>query len=253
VRELFFTMWGDGGAYCEFDSALAGLTWAADLAYGGDGADQPVAALFAAVCGGDYRRQLLPAGLHVRLDGLQPEVSAPTMMWDDPLLGIGWAEYQALIPDCWRQVLAKLRALRKRLAAIKNDPGPADLAHALNICDLFIKKLEFRAALVKAYDHKNRAALRRLKKEGIPSIIAVLDRVQDSFRRQWLRRNKPFGLEVIQIRLAGQRKRYEETALRLQEWLDGKIPAIAELDARIVNAGHPVSSFDWLATGSLRV
>ena len=40
LTELFFTMWGDDGAYCEFDSMLAGLAWASDLCYGNDGDDR---------------------------------------------------------------------------------------------------------------------------------------------------------------------------------------------------------------------
>ncbi len=58
VSEVYFTMWGDNGAYCDYDSSLAGLAWAADLAWGGKGADETVAPVFEAVCGASYREQI---------------------------------------------------------------------------------------------------------------------------------------------------------------------------------------------------
>jgi len=248
VKELIFTIWGDGGSYCEFDSALAGLAWAADLAYGGDGAEASVAAIFATVCGADYRAQLLPGALQVKPGPDKPEVHACTMLWDDPLLGIGWHEYQSL--DCWPAVLEKLNALRERLAVADGASGAGDLRYAQLLCDLFIKKLEFREALVVAYEGRNRPVLLRLMNQDAPAILETLEQLQQCFRAQWLRRNKPFGMEAVQIRLGAQVTRFREAAQRIGEFLDGKIPAIAELDVKIAHRGECVRYFQWLATGS---
>jgi hypothetical protein len=251
VQELFFTMWGDGGSYCEFDSALAGLAWAADMAFGGDGADGSVAPVFGRVCGADYRAQLLGGGLQVQPGKDKPEVHACTMLWDDPLLGIGWREYRSL--DCWPLVLEKLRTLRAQLDAVDPAPGAGDLLYARTLCTLFIRKIEFRTALVDAYEARNRPELIRLMSEEVPAILGVLSELQRVFRKQWLRRNKPFGMEVVQIRLGAQEVRYRETAQRLRELLDGTTTSIPELDVTMDPRGEPVRFFDWLATGSLRV
>ena len=253
VRELLFTMWGDGGGYCEFDSALTGLSWSADLAFGGSGDEKTVAPMFAAVCGGDYLTQLIPGGLQMKLGKDKPEVKASSIMWDDPLLGIAWAEYRAADPECWTLVIEKLRTMREQLAPALGNANGGDIEYAWSICDLFIKKLEFRDALVKAYGKKDHTELLRLTKNEIPQILASVEKLQESFRRQWLRRNKPFGMEVVQIRLGAMTVRYNETARRIHELLDGKIDSIPELDVKIKNIGELVGFFDWLATGSLRV
>jgi hypothetical protein len=253
VREFLFTLWGDGGGYCEYDSALAGLTWGADLAFGGTGADGAVAPLFAAVCGGDYRTQLIPGDLQLKLNQDKLEVKTPTMMWDDPLFGIGWAEYQAVDPACWSLVLERFRAMREALVPEVGAINGGDLSYALSIVDLLVKKLEFRRALVPAYEARDRAELLRLVQSEIPQILEAVDELQKTFRRQWLRRNKPFGMEVTQIRFGAQTVRYNETAQRIRELLAGEIESIPELDVKIKNAGELVSFFDWLATGSLRI
>ena len=53
----------------------------------------------------------------------------------------------------------------------------------------------------------------------VPTLSAVIAAVWEfdaSFRRQWLKCAKPFGLEVIQARNAVQAARLEETALRIR-------------------------------------
>ncbi|MFN2351953.1 MAG: beta-N-acetylhexosaminidase, partial [Kiritimatiellia bacterium] len=83
-----------------------------------------------------------------------------------------------------------------------------------------------------AYAERDRQRLEHLQSRNIPAILNSLSDLQKAFRRQWLRRNKPSGMEVVQIRLAAQQTRFAETATRLGELLDGKIDRIDELDLR---------------------
>jgi hypothetical protein len=115
-----------------------------------------------------------------------------------------------------------------------------------------VRKLEFREALVLAYDQKDLAALRRLKDDQIPELLRTLAGLEEAFRRQWLRRNKPFGMETTQIRLGAGSTRYREAALRIGEYCDGRIGQIEELEMRPGGLGiNPVDYFVWLATGGL--
>ena len=68
----------------------------------------------------------------------------------------------------------------------------------------------------------------------LKSAIKEFDR---TFRTQWLNCAKPFGLERIQVRNAGLIARFEETALRIREYLEGKIDRIEELDNRMAPSG----------------
>ena len=82
-------------------------------------------------------------------------------------------------------------------------------------------------------------------------MVALLEQWDRSFRRQWLRRNKPFGLEVIQIRNAGLIRRYQELQERLTDLVEGRIDRIEELDETVTEpAKINVTSYWRLATGS---
>lgn len=252
IKELFFTLWGDGGAYCEFDSALAGLAWAADLSFGGDGADDRVSPLFAAVCGGDYAAMLKPTDLILPEQAGNPpipELSPSTILWDDPLLGIGWQGYRFAGPDFWPGVQTRLAQLFAQLEPLRADRAVADMDYACCLCEVLIKKIAFRERLVKAYAAKDRQALAHLCSQEIPAIQQGLDVLREAFRRQWLRRNKPFGMEVTQIRLGAQQTRFQEAGRRIRDWLDGRVDRIDELEAQRDDLGpNPVRFFDWLAT-----
>jgi hypothetical protein len=63
-------------------------------------------------------------------------------------------------------------------------------------------------------------------------MLVLLGEVDASFRQLWLTRNKPQGLEVLQIRIAGLIRRYEELRQRIAELLAGKIAVIDELEER---------------------
>jgi hypothetical protein len=231
VKELFFTMWGDDGGYCDFDSSLAGLAFTAEQAWEGERKpDDEPAARFAAACGGNLLAKL-DAG------DLEGPVNAPALLWDDPLLGVYWNQVEAAGTTGWQDVLAHYRDLRKRLADHQQDANGGDSGHAHRLCGLLTEKIALRLDLEKWYRKRDLDKLDGL----IPRVRQVehlVEAVAESFRELWLSRNKPFGLEVLQIRLAGQRERYHELALRLEELAAGRRKAIPELEEK---PAHPLA------------
>lgn len=223
VRELVITLWGDDGAYCEFDSALAGLAHAAELAYGGTEAGNRLARRFSAVCGADYAVIMAAAAMD---DANRTHMK---LLWDDPLLRVAWTNEGLRDPATWRDMEARFTRLLRRLAPFARATEPVDLAHAVCLLRFLREKIRYNRALDAAYARRDRAALRRVR-QRTPALVASLDRVLASFRRQWYRRNKPFGFETLQYRLGGERQRYLELSARLGELLAGHAQGIAEFD-----------------------
>jgi hypothetical protein len=252
LSQIFFTLWGDGNSYCEFDSAFAGIAYAADLCYGRPGSGDSLSPMLKAVCSSDFSAILVGTGLQVPAPHNNEAISATTILWDDPLLGIGWQGFLDACPEFWPQVITKLLDLREKIAPLRDSQCEPDFDYLWRICDTMVRKLEFREALVLAYDQKDLAALRRLKDDQIPVLLRALAGLEEAFRRQWLRRNKPFGMETTQIRLGAGSTRYREAALRIGEYCDGRIGQIEELEMRPGGLGiNPVDYFVWLATGGL--
>jgi hypothetical protein len=70
-----------------------------------------------------------------------------------------------------------------------------------------------------------------------------------------MRRNKPQGYEVIQLRLALQAIRHRELARRIDELLTGAVAVIPELDERMREAKGMAAAFGWrsVATSSVSI
>ncbi len=253
VKDIWFTMWGDGGSYCDFDSSLAGIAYAADLAFGGSGEADSVSPAFRSVCGGDYAMQLIGNDLRTAPVADGPIVASSTPLWDDALLGIGWEGYQAAGDDFWNEWLAKLRDLREEITPHRANHDVGDMNYLWTVCNSMILKVELRKAIIEAYPN-DKEALKRIQMQSIPKVIAALEEMEMAFRTQWLRRNKVFGMETLQVRLGGVRSRLSETARRIGEFLDGSIDGIEELDTDYGPVGlNPVAYYQWLVTGSIRI
>ncbi len=238
VRELCFTMWGDDGAYCHYDSALAGIVFASDLAYGSDD-EELTAARFEAICHADYASQII-AGEMCYIDSPAADpvtkmllVKTPDMIWDDPLLGMAFDSYKRKDPEFDLKLVDKCDEILCHLLPRIDENAAGDVAHAVNTLRAIMTKTELRGSLEAAYDAGDRVALREIAVTMVPAAIAAMKEFDSSFREQWLNTAKPFGLEVIQVRNAGVIARLEELGRRLREFLNGDTDVIDELEARL--------------------
>ena len=225
LKEILFTLWGDDGAYCEFDSSLAGLTYAAERVYAGETtASARIAARFAAVCGADYEAVLTAASMNEFFNPVP-------LLWDDPLLRIAWTNERLKASNNWPKLDAHFAKLCRRLRPHRETVEPVDLAHALGILTFFRRKIRLNQTLDAAYPTRDTAGLTQALTQ-VKSTVRALDQLHASFRRQWHRRNKPFGFDTIQVRLGAQKQRYQELALRLRELVADPSREIPEFEQR---------------------
>ncbi|MCP3967372.1 MAG: hypothetical protein GY750_08465 [Lentisphaerae bacterium] len=210
---------------------------------------------FAVIHGCSYKSQLLASGIDVydpdnTSDRSTPACVAHAVLWDDPLLGIYWnqlAHKHENFPGSLIEHYSNL-ATKLNLSIEPEDKGR--IKHVALLAEFNAGKLAFRNELLEAYFTEDEDKLRKLVDDSIPELISILDKFSVSMRKNWLSGFKPFGLEVIQIRQAGQKARLLETAERINEFLDGKAVEIAELKPvpeAMVSAGI---CYRNIATGS---
>jgi len=244
VKDLFFTLWGDDGAYCQFDSALAGLAWCAEQAYAAEVFDeQALARRFEAVCGADYESVM-------QLSEMCGPARTGPVLWDDPLLGIYYKDCKLQDEGFWQKQAQVYRDLLGRLSGVADVEEPIDLAHGVTVLRLLLAKVQLQLGLDAAYAARNVAALKRVQQQ-VSIVVDAIDQALVSFRRQWYRRNKPFGFETIQIRLGGLRARCLELAERLRELIGGKIDSIPELQDVPATPGAPKLNWRTIAAGGI--
>lgn len=240
VKELFFTLWGDDGAFCNYDSALAGMFFSADLVYGVED-EELIAQKFDILCDSSYEAHVIASSIDNVLENTRDDkeftAHASMLLWDDPLQGLVFDDFRRQNPEFDLLLLDTFEEIQAAVLPFAECKGAGDFEHISNLVALLIRKLEFRGALEVAYDRGDRLALREIAVNVVPSVISAIKEFDRTFRTQWLNCAKPFGLERIQVRNAGLIARFEETALRIREYLEGKIDRIEELDNRMAPSG----------------
>ena len=226
IREIFFTLWGDNGAFCAYDSALAGLEFAASLAYGHEPEEIPLmSARFRAVCGEDFELFLELGKVWFEDKKTKTGVSTESLVWDDPLLGIGWLSYRSAGDGVPERYSAALSELCRKLETVEITETLRSV-HAL--VRFLIARLRFQSAILDAWKAGKPGDVRQLVETEIPELVGLLDVFSSEIRAEWLRTARPFGLEIIQRRNAGVRERFFELLRRLRE-----TDEVPELDAQL--------------------
>lgn len=258
LDEVFFTLWGDSGAFCEINSVLAGLCWAADLAYGGSEDAVRLEAQFEAISGGSYKNHLTAARLseHVLVgqDTLNNKkdtqtIGSPFLLWDDPMLGICWDSKQNIDADFADKAVKLYDSICDNLADQRDDNTAADINHAWLLADFLRMKVAFRRDLVNAYGSGNKAAMTALADQTLPKMITACEAISDSIRKMWHKYFKPFGLEVLQIRQGGQTLRLKEAQCRIKEYIAGTVDSLPELEEKTTEPTND-NVYKCVATGS---
>ena len=252
IEELIFTMWGDDGAYCDFDSAFAALQWAADRIYREKEDETFTSVLFECTFKSSWRLQKQCGDLcfHRNSGNIPVNFSAESILWDDPLLGISCNEFPAFGENFEDELLRQYQTILSAAAPYREDRNVGSIDYAWNIANVLCRKLAIRKKLLAAYAGKNLPELKKLCSNDIPGILSAIEKLSGSFRTQWLRNFKHFGLEINQIRFAGQLERFRELQRVLESFISGEISDIPELEIHHNPAGLTGFHYHHIATGN---
>ena len=77
--------------------------------------------------------------------------------------------------------------------------------------------------------------IKHIKNGNIYEIIKKTEAFYCSFRAQWYLENKPHGFNVQDVRIGGVIMRLKNGKALLEEYLDGKIDRIEELEEELLN------------------
>ena len=122
----------------------------------------------------------------------------------------------------------------KKLAVWQEHPEFGYIFKTLSaLCRVLKNLTTLPLELREAYAAGDRAALAALA-DTIPGIVADLDRFTEIFRSQWLRENKLFGLETLELRFGGQRGRLVSTEATVRLYLAGELDRIEPLETPLL-------------------
>ncbi len=223
IKEIMATVWNNGGEANTIVS-LAGLSWYADYDYRGYFDEAEAAKCFEAATGISYD-DLIALELPELPHGGKVCISRP-LTYNDPLIGLIDKHIDNL------DTVTYYKNTTARLEAIKASDTLFDPAIEVIKClsSLLENKANYGIRLKRAYDSDDRDTLKALAAE-CDIMTEKTKALRASHKRSWFTYSKPFGWEVHDIRYGGMLMRFDTTKERINNYLDGKISKIEELEA----------------------
>ncbi|WP_066250258.1 beta-N-acetylhexosaminidase [Neobacillus drentensis] len=250
IGEIFVTLWGDNGAETPFATAYPIMQLFAEHTYQKEVSIERVSERFEFCSEGHFadfmNLKLLDETPGVMEDNMNTSMTSKVLLYQDSLIGLydenvrGLSlgkHYQQLVP-----VLEKAKQENPAWEAL------FDLYEQL--ARVLSDKAEIGLKILAAYQNNDF--------EQMKSILMILDRIQanvdllrQKHRNVWFSAYKPFGWEVIDIRYGGVITRIDSVKYRIQEWLEGRIPRIEELEEKRLHHDGPWEIVDGLVGGNV--
>ena len=106
----------------------------------------------------------------------------------------------------------------------------ASAAYYRALCLALSKKWDLGLRLLDAYRAGDRTELRRLSDEALPSAHQAMETLRLCAETMWMQNYKPFGLEVLTLRLAAVSARLQTAQRRIESYLSGQVDSLPELE-----------------------
>lgn len=230
VNEIFATAWGDNGAENNLWTVLPGLQLFAEHAYSESFDEEKYKRRTAFCTGIDYDQYQLIGKLD-DVPGLPVDHGATSnaskyLLWQDVLLGLFDRHFLKLdTAKHYKELeiayveLASRGELEKRVFDI-----PAKLSAVLYL------KADMGNRLKRAYDAQDREQLQHIAEFELSDLEKKVEQLRIAHRKYWMKTNKPFGWEILDLRYGGLIARLKSAQDRLFDFLNGSVSAIEELE-----------------------
>lgn len=230
VPRVFCTAWMDNGSETPLDAVWPGVVFFAHLGFHEAVSEEEFAEEFRNCIGGrleDFWQldafDSLFTGMGNNMTSDNPSKyylyeDAMLGMFDYHIRGIDTAGYYA-------QLASKMRS------CAQTSPAYSDLFRFYEQLALVLeKKMDLGVRIKDAYDRKDMEALQDICSQDIPYLIDQLREMKLIREQLWLRDAKPFGYELLDIKLGGVMTRLESHRRRIESYLDGSISHLEELE-----------------------
>ncbi len=247
VSTVIATAWGDNGAEASNFSILPTLQQYAEYCYAKGEDLNWVKARFFETFGVKFDDFLLLDSPNLLSDtdphNYSKVLLSKYIFYNDPLGG--WIDCK-IKPQYADEFAQKAEII----AAVPENPFSYMLHSAEALCRFLALKATLSTDIRTAYLEKNIETLRAIAAERIPAVLSSLDQYLSVARNEWYYDNKTFGFDVIELRIGGLKERLNTTKRTIEDFIEGKITKIEQLDVEILDVS-PKNVWRKLASGNI--
>ena len=232
MKEVLCTAWMDNGAETPVDAVWPGVALFAHLGFHLEYDEKVLEEEFKECVGGNLKDFMaLDAFDSLFLNGkANQEAQNPSkyLLYQDPLAGIFDQEVVMSGVDTG-VYYEKLK--EQMVACQENSPEYAALfAYYEKLAAVLSDKADLGVRMKAAYDKNQLLALKEICEKEIPETIQNLEEMKILREDLWMSEAKPFGYELMDVKLGAVITRLNSTRRRVKKYLEGSIPCLEKLE-----------------------
>ena len=232
IKEVLCTAWMDNGAETPVDAVLPGLVLFSHLGFHEEYDAKLLEEEFRNCTGGELEDFMaLDDFDSLFLNGkpnLETQNPSKYLLYQDPMLGL--FDYEVV--NSGIDAGAYYEKLKQQMAACQ-DSSPAYsllFAYYEKMAEVLANKADLGVRIKSAYDQKQQWILGEICEKEIPDLVKNLEELKDLREDLWMAEAKPFGYELMDVKLGGVITRLNSTSRRIKKYLNQTIEHLEELE-----------------------
>lgn len=237
------TAWGDNGAEASNFSIMPTLQQYAEYCYADGENREWVKKRFAETFGVDFDKFLLIDNPNLLSDVDRTErrdINGKSLLYNDPLGG--WIDCRVK-----PEYASEYAEMAEQLSKVEENKFSYIFKSSEALCRALALKATLSLDIRNAYHAKDNVTLKTIAAERIPATIEAVSNYITAARNEWYYDNKTFGFDVIELRLGGLKERLNTTKLTLEQYINGEIDKIEQLEETLLNTPIEASGRNWCA------
>lgn len=239
IKDVFCTVWMDNGAETPQLTMLPILALYGEYGFSENPSEETIANRFRFCFGKEWDHYCLldafdnpnyEEGKHNQYC----ENPSKTILYEDNLMGL----FVKMFDE--KKLKLRYEKLAEKLDLILMESNMAEeeeyqlFGYYRTLARLLEKKAGITERIKMAYHRKNLEEIKLIIKNELNEMEELAENLRMERRDIWMKEYKPFGYEILDIRLAGVSVRAKSAADRLSDFISGKISCIPEVEEEIL-------------------
>ena len=232
IKEVLCTAWMDNGAETPVDALLPGLVLFAHLDFHRDYDETILKQEFRNCTGGEFDDFMTLDNFDSLFlntkENKEAQNPSKYLLYQDPMLGI----FDYHVKESGVNTKSYYQNIQKCMKECAKKTGKYQLLFSFyeKLAAVLADKADLGMCIKSAYDRSDRAALKDISQNVIPGIICNLTDMKSSREKIWMNDAKPFGYEILDIKIGGVITRLKSTGYRIDNYLNGNVLRLEELE-----------------------
>lgn len=232
IKEVLCTAWMDNGAETPMDALLPGLALFSHLDFHRDYDETILKQEFRNCTGGEFDDFMALDNFDSLFlnskENKEAQNPSKYLLYQDPMLGI----FDYHVKESGVNTKSYYQNIQKYMKECAKKAGKYQLLFSFyeKLAAVLADKADLDMCIKSAYDRSDRAALKDISQNVIPEIICNLTDMKSSREKIWMNDAKPFGYEILDIKIGGVITRLKSTGYRIDNYLNGNVLRLEELE-----------------------